>query len=109
MDKEPRKGIIIEVDCGFGVKFRDMESLFIKILVQEYNGTTSTHLFTVSDTAKLLQQYKSRYNNETTLNSLIHEEVVLSETKTNSISDAIARNNPEKYPQYEWIYNSNWN
>ena len=104
------EGIIIEADFGFNIKYTDLEHLYLKLIVQQFDGFLSTQLFKVDKVGKLLQQFRGDFHGELSVKTLIHQRVFLLESeKTNSICDAIAKLPPEKYPHYSWVYNDNWN
>lgn len=107
--KEMIEGIIIDVDYGFGMKYKDTKNLYLKLEVQQYNGWTSTQLFKGDKIPKLLLQFKNDYRTESGVKSLKHQTIYsLASESTNGIPDAIAAYPPSQYPQYEWIYNDNW-
>lgn len=104
------EGIIIEADFGFNIKYTDLEHLYLKLIVQQFDGFLSTQLFKADKIGKLLQQFRGDFHGELSIKTLVHQRVFLLESeKTNSICDAIAKLPPEKYPQYSWVYNDNWN
>ena len=91
------EGIILDVDYGFGMKFK------------EFDGFDCVQLFGNDDIAKLLLQYKGDYRGEISCNTLKHRRIyLLASDMTNGIPNAVAKLPPSKYPQYSWIYNQNW-
>lgn len=104
------EGIIIEVDYGYGMKYKDEENLYLKLEIQQFDGYSCVQLFSQEKVGKLLQQFKGDYRGEVSLNMLKHKQVyLLSSDKTNTIPNAIAKLPPNQYSQYDWIYNDNWN
>lgn len=103
------EGIIIEADFGFNIKYKDLERLYLKLIIQQFDGFLSTQLFRVDKVGKLLQQFKGDFHGELSVKTLLHQRIYLLESeRTNSVCDAIAKLPPTKYPQYQWIYNDNW-
>lgn len=103
------EGIILDVDYGYGLKFKDTEGLYLKLHIQQFDGVDCIQLLKEDNIAKLLLQYKGNYQGEISCNTLKHRRIfLLSSQKTNGIPDAIAKLPPNQYPQYDWIYNSNW-
>lgn len=104
------KGIIINIDYGYGMKYKDEENLYLKLEVQQFDGYLCVQLFGQEKIGKLLQQFKGNYRGESSLKNLMHEQIYLLESdKTNTIPNAIAKLPPNEYTQYDWIYNDNWN
>lgn len=104
------KGIIVDVNYGYGMKYRDEENLYLKLEVQQFDGHLCVQLFGKDKIGKLLQQFKGNYRGESSLKNLMHEQIYLLESdKTNTIPNAIAKLPPNEYTQYDWIYNDNWN
>ena len=107
--EEVIEGIILDVDYGFGMKFKDTEGLYLKLHIQQYDGFDCIQLFGGDSIAKLLLQYKGDYRGEISCNTLRHRKVyLLKSDMTNGVPNAIAKQPPSKYPQYQWIYNNNW-
>ena len=103
------EGIIINADFGFGMKYKDINNLYLKIEIQQYDGWVSTQLFRDEKVAKLLMQFKGNYRSDSGVKSLLHQTVYsLASDKINGVPSAIAVLPPSRYPQYEWIYNDNW-
>lgn len=103
------EGIILDVDYGFGMKFKDVEGLYLKLIIQQFDGFDCVQLFGNDDIAKLLLQYKGDYRGEISCNTLKHRRIyLLASDMTNGIPNAVAKLPPSKYPQYSWIYNQNW-
>ena len=104
------KGIIIDVNYGYGMKYRDEENLYLKLEVQQFDGYECVQLFGEDKIGKLLQQFKGDYRGEVSLSTLIHRRVyLLGSDMTNSIPNAISKLPPSRYQQYDWVYNDNWN
>ena len=104
------EGIILEADYGFGMKFKDKERLFLKLKIQCFDGYECIELFTDEKVAKLLLQFKGDYKGEMSIQSLKHQKVfLLGSDRVNAIPSAIAKLPPSEFPQYDWIYNDNWN
>ena len=112
MTEDSRKanieGIILDIDYGFGMKYSDIENMYLKLNIQQFNGNTCVQLFKQEDIGKILLQFKGEYRGEISLKTLKHCQVFLSSDNVNGIPNAIAKMPPEKYPQYSWIENSNW-
>ena len=103
------EGIILDVDYGFGMKFKDVEGLYLKLIIQQFDGFDCVQIFGNDDIAKLLLQYKGDYRGEISCNTLKHRRIyLLASDMTNGIPNAVAKLPPSKYPQYSWIYNQNW-
>ena len=103
------EGIILDVDYGFGMKFKDEEGLYLKLYIQQFDGYDCIQLYREESIAKLLLQYKGDYRGEISCNTLTHRRVfLLTSDTTNGVPNAIAKYPPSKYPQYSWIYNHNW-
>lgn len=103
------EGIILDIDYGFGMKFKDVEGLYLKLLIQQFDGFGCVQLFRDDDIAKLLLQYKGDYKGEISCNTLKHRRIyLLASDMTNGIPNAVAKLPPNQYPQYDWIYNQNW-
>ena len=103
------KGIITQVDYGYGMKYKDEENLYLKLEIQQFDDYTCIQLFGQEKIGKLLQQFKGDYRGETSIQTLVHQPIYLLAETTNSIPNAIAKLPPQKYSQYQWIYNDNWN
>ena len=104
------EGIIINVDYGYGMKYKDEENLYLKLEIQQFDGYLCVQLFGQEKVGKLLQQFKGDYRGESSLNNLMHRQVyLLASEKVNTIPSAIAKLPPSEYTQYSWVYNDNWN
>lgn len=103
------EGVILEVDYGFGMKYTDMENMYLKLEIQQFDGHQGVQLFNQEKVGKLLLQFKGDYRGELSLNHLKHRRVFLSNESTNGVPNAIAKMPPSDYPQYSWIENDNWN
>lgn len=110
-DKEEKysEGIILSADYGFGMKYTDKDSMYLKLEIQEFNGNIGVQLFSQEKIGKLLLQFNNEYRGEVSLSHLKHRRVFLSDKTTNGVPDAIAKMPPELYPQYNWVENDNWN
>lgn len=103
------EGIIIKTDFGYGMKYKDEENLYLKLNIQQFDGYECVQLFNMEQVGKLLLQFKGDYRGELSLETLKHQKVfLLNNEQTHGIPDAIAKLPPEKYTQYSWIYNNNW-
>lgn len=109
MTEKVMEGVILEVDYGFGMKYTDMENMYLKLEIQQFDGNQGVQLFKQEKVGKLLLQFKGDYRGELSLNHLKHRKVFLSDKSTNGVPDAIAKMPPSDYPQYSWIENDNWN
>ena len=109
MTEKVMEGVILEVDYGFGMKYTDMENMYLKLEIQQFDGHQGVQLFSQEKVGKLLLQFKGDYRGELSLTHLKHRRVFLSEKSTNGVPDAIAKMPPSDYPQYSWIENDNWN
>ena len=109
MTEKIMEGVILEADYGFGMKYTDMENMYLKIEIQQCDGHQSVQLFNQEKVGKLLLQFKGDYRGELSLNHLKHCRVFLSDESTNGVPNAIAKMPPSDYPQYSWIENDNWN
>lgn len=103
------EGVILDIDFGYGMKYTDTENLFLKLEVQQFDGHTGVQLFSQEKIGKLLLQFKGDYRGEISIRHLRHCRIFLSGKSTNGVPDAIAKMPPNKYPQYSWVYNDNWN
>lgn len=109
MTEKVMEGVILEVDYGFGMKYTDMENMYLKLEIQQFDGHQGVQLFSQEKVGKLLLQFKGDYRGELSLNHLKHRRVFLSDESTNGVPNAIAKMPPSDYPQYSWIENDNWN
>lgn len=109
MTEKIMEGVILEADYGFGMKYTDMENMYLKLEIQQFDGHQSVQLFNQEKVGKLLLQFKGDYRGELSLNHLKHRRVFLSDESTNGVPNAIAKMPPSDYPQYSWIENDNWN
>lgn len=109
MTEKVMEGVILEVDYGFGMKYTDMENMYLKLEIQQFDGHQGAQLFSQEKVGKLLLQFKGDYRGELSLNHLKHRRVFLSDESTNGVPNAIAKMPPSDYPQYSWIENDNWN
>lgn len=109
MTEKVMEGVILEVDYGFGMKYTDMENMYLKLEIQQFNGHQGVQLFNQEKVGKLLLQFKGDYRGELSLHHLKHRRVFLSDECTNGVPNAIAKMPPSDYPQYSWIENDNWN
>ena len=107
--EEVIEGIIIKTDFGYGMKYKDEENLYLKLHIQQYDGYECVQLFGMDKVGKLLLQFKGDYRGELSLNTLMHRNVYLTKETTHLVPNAIAKLPPQKYPQYSWIENDNWN
>ena len=107
--EEVIEGVILDVDYGFGMKYTDMENMYLKLEIQTFRGNSSVQLFGQEKVGKLLLQFKGDYRGELSLKHLRHRRIFLTEETTNGVSNAIAKMPPKEYPQYSWIENDNWN
>lgn len=103
------EGVILDVDYGFGMKYTDIENMYLKLEIQQFDGHQGVQLFHQEKIGKLLLQFKGDYRGELSLKHLKHRRVFLTEECTNGVPNAIAKMPPSKYPQYSWIENDNWN
>lgn len=104
------EGIVTDVDFGYGLKYKDMDNLFLKLEIQQFDGTPCTQLFKKDKVTTILKQFQSRYNQQSSLQGLHHHRLYLLKENNNSISaDAIAMLPPQGDTKFEWIYNDNWN
>lgn len=109
-EEEIVEGIIVDVNYGYGMKYKDEENLYLKLEIQQFDGYLCVQLFGQEKVGKLLQQFKGDYRGESSLNNLMHRQVyLLASEKVNTIPSAIAKLPPNQYSQYDWIYNDNWN
>ena len=109
-EEEIIKGIILEADYGYGMKYKDMEHLYLKLKIQCFDGYECIQLFNQDKIGKLLLQFKGDYKGEMSVQSLKHQKVfLLSSDRVNSVPSAIAKLPPNTFKQYDWIYNDNWN
>lgn len=109
MTEKVMEGVILEVDYGFGMKYTDMENMYLKLEIQQFDGHQGVQLFSQEKVGKLLLQFKGDYRGELSLNHLKHRRIFLSDESTNGVPNAIAKMPPSDYPQYSWIENDNWN
>ena len=109
MTEKVMEGVILEVDYGFGMKYTDMENMYLKLEIQQFDGHQGVQLFSQEKVGKLLLQFKGDYRGELSLSHLKHRRVFLSDESTNGVPNAIAKMPPSDYPQYSWIENDNWN
>ena len=107
--EEVIEGVILDVDYGFGMKYTDMENMYLKLEIQTFEGNQSVQLFGKEKVGKLLLQFKGDYRGELSLKHLKHRRIFLSKKTTNGVSNSIAKMPPQEYPQYSWIENDNWN
>lgn len=103
------EGIITDVDYGFGMKYTDLENMYLKIEIQQFDRHSCVQLFKQDKIGKILLQFKSDFRGELSLKHLIHRRVFLSQDTTNGVPNAIAKMPPSEYPQYTWLENDNWN
>ena len=109
MTEKVMEGVILEVDYGFGMKYTDMENMYLKLEIQQFDGHQGVQLFNQEKVGKLLLQFKGDFRGELSLKHLKHRRVFLSDGSTNGVPNAIAKMPPSDYPQYSWIENDNWN
>ena len=64
------EGIIIEADFGFNIKYTDLEHLYLKLIIQQFDGFLSTQLFKVDKVGKLLQQFRGDFHGELSVKTL---------------------------------------
>lgn len=103
------KGIILKADFGFGMKYKDKENLYLKLDIQDFEGYECVQLFGMDKVEKILLQFKGDYHDESSIQSLIHQRLVLlQDDDIHAIPSAIAKLPPSEYPQYDWIKNDNW-
>ena len=102
------EGVILDVDYGYGMKYTDMENLYLKLEVQQFDGLQGVQLFNQDAVGKLLLQFKGDYRGELSLKLLKHCRIFMSEEKTNGVPDKVAKLPPSQFPQYSWIPNNNW-
>lgn len=103
------QGVILGIEYGYGMKFMDPEHLYLKLEIQQFDGEISLQLFKAEQVGKLLLQFKGDYRGDLSINHLKHRNIfLLKSDSTNGVPNAIARLPPNKYPQYSWIYNDNW-
>lgn len=106
--EEVIEGVILDVDYGFGMKYTDMENMYLKLEIQQFDGNQGVQLFNQESVGKLLLQFKGDYRGELSLKHLKHRRIFLTTKTTNGVPDAIAKMPPKQYPQYSWIKNNNW-
>ena len=102
------EGVILDVDYGYGMKYTDMENLYLKLEVQQFDGLQGVQLFNQDTVGKLLLQFRGDYRGELSLKHLKHCRIFMSEEKTNGVPDKVAKLPPSQFPQYSWIANNNW-
>ena len=103
------EGIILTVDLGFGMKYKDETNMFLKMSIQQFDGYECVQLFHEDKIKPILRQFKKDYSEDVSLKSLIHHKVyLLASEQTNGVPDAISKLPPSEYDGYEWIYNNNW-
>lgn len=103
------EGIIVGIDFGYGMKYKDADNLYLKLQIQQFDGFECIQLFHVDKVGKLLVQFKSDYSRELSLRQLKHRKCYLLDETINNVPKAIAVLPPSEYPQYSWIENDNWN
>ena len=103
------EGIITDVDLGYGLKYKDLDHMFLKLEIQQFDGTPSTQLFNCDKISKILKQFKGQYGPQSSLQNLYHHRLYLLKENGNSVTaDAIAMLPPQGDTKFEWIYNNNW-
>lgn len=103
------EGIIIGVDYGYGLKYKDLNHIFLKLEIQQFDGVPCTQLFVAEKVPAILKQFKSEYGPQSSLKDLLHHRLYLLKENGNSVTaDAIAMLPPEGDTNFEWIYNNNW-
>ena len=104
------EGIVLDVDYGYGLKYKDLDHVFLKLEIQQFDGTPSTQLFSCEKVPQILQQFKNEYSPQSSLTSLYHRRLYLLKENSNTITaDAISVLPPQGDIKFEWIYNDNWN
>ena len=106
------EGIIMDADYGFGLKYKDQDTLYLKLKIQQFDGWECIQLFRGEKISQLLKQFKGDYYNYISVKQLVGRKLVLLQNEFSSqIPDAISCKrvddslDPKKY---EWIVNDNW-
>lgn len=104
------EGIIVSIDFGYGMKYKDENTLYLKMEIQQFDGYLCVQLFRQDKIPVILKQFKKDYTNSISLKSLLHHKVyLLASESTQAVPDAIAKMPPHEFKEYKWIYNDNWN
>lgn len=109
MNQQIIEGIVLDVDYGYGLKYKDLNHMFLKLEIQQFDGTPCTQLFKCDKVPQILQQFKNQYGPQSSLSNLHHHRLYLLKENGNSVTaDAIAMLPPQGDTKFEWIYNNNW-
>ena len=98
------EGIIIEMDMGYRMKYKDEDNIYIKMVIQQFDGYECTQLFKLNKLETLLKEFSSHHE-EISIKHLVHQKVILSDDSTNGVPDKIAKPVSGKP---NWIENDNW-
>ena len=83
--------------------------MFLKLEIQQFDGTAVTQLFAADKVPQILKQFKNEYGTQSALSNLHHHRLyLLKENGSSVMADAIAMLPPEGNVNFEWIYNNNW-
>lgn len=103
------EGVILDVDVGFGMKYKDPNNIYLKLVIQQYDGYECTQLFRINRLNDLLNMYSISYSDESTIKQLIHQKVfLLTSEQTDGVPDAISKVPPTDKKFTEWFRNDNW-
>ena len=107
------EGIIMEADYGYGLKYKDQDTLYLKLRVQQFDGWECIQLFKGEKISQILDQFKGDYYNYISINQLVGRKLVLLQNEVaTQVPDAISCkriNDPRGKTDYDWIENDNWN
>lgn len=98
------KGIITDIDIGYGRKYKDPDNIFTKCEVQLFNGQQCVQLFGQEGVNKILNQLKRKVRYDATLDYLLHLQI-------HFLIDEMEPGMPKALKVWrdsEWIYNNNW-
>lgn len=102
MTSKYTEGIILNVDYGFGMKFNDKNNLYLKLEIQGFDGYSCIQLFREEKIGELLSQYKSENFDISSVQSLVHRRIYLSNKKEYGTPSAVSQDS------LNWISNDNW-
>ena len=102
-------GVILDVDIGYGLKYKDEHNLYLKLDIQQFDNFECTQLFRIDRLDEILNEFCKNYTNTSTVRELVHQRVCLNASDNyDGVPNAIAKNNPKHNKNSHWVYNNNW-
>lgn len=96
-----KQGVVIDVDFGYNLKYKDPDNLFMKLEIMLFDdGQSVVQLFDVENAGRLLAQLNQHTKSAQTL---LHEKVYLQQSEIDIMPSSVSVSF-----DYDWVENNNW-